>query len=72
MTAVEPPLKLKRKWLPKDGLYVVTSVKRSRWPGRIGGFLIQRKRVTRCTPNLRHELQMWAHRAEYLGEPWAC
>jgi hypothetical protein len=71
MEAVRPPLKVRRKRLLKDGLYVVSSVKRSRWPGRIGGFLVFRGRVTRMTPNLRHEFQMWAHRAEYWGDPWS-
>jgi hypothetical protein len=70
MEAVQPPLRLKRKWLPRDGLYQVTSVKRSRWSGRVGGFLIWKGRCTRMTANLRHEFQMWAHRAEFLGEPW--
>jgi hypothetical protein len=71
MKAVVPPLRIRgRKWLMKDGLYLVRSEKRSCWAGRTGCFLIWRGRCTRMTPNLRHEFQMWAHRAEYLGEPW--
>jgi hypothetical protein len=71
MVAVKRPLKLKRRSLPKDGLYQVTSVKRSRWQGRTGGFLVHRGRVTRMTPHLRHDFQMSAHRGVFLGEPWA-
>ena len=67
MTAVEPPLRIRgRKWLMKDGLYLVRSEKRSCWAGRTGGFVVCHGRCTRMTPNLRHEFQMWAHRAEWV------
>jgi len=67
MKAVKPPLRVKRKWLMTDGLYEVRTAKRSRWSGRVGGFLIYKGRCTRMTPNLRHEFQAWAHRAAFLG-----
>jgi len=58
MIAVRRPLRLRgRYWLPKDGLWKVETRKRV-----LGGFLVTRGRVTRCSPAIRRHLHAWAAR----------
>jgi hypothetical protein len=65
MIAVRRPLRLRgRYWLPKDGLWKVETRKRV-----LGGFLVTRGRVTRCSPAIRRHLHAWAARnAEFVGD----
>lgn len=72
MIGLRRPLRLRGRWKrPKDGLYRVVT-RRARWPSRCGAFLVYRGRVRRCSPSIRRKIHVYAHMAEYLGEPWAC
>lgn len=54
--------------VPRDGLYRVANSKRV-----LGGFLVERRRVTRCSPSVYRRIHILAMRnAQYWGDPFAC
>jgi len=69
MKRLSRPLRLRGRWRPpKDGLYRVATSKQV-----YGGFLVQRRRVTRASPYVRRYIHILAMRnAEYWGDPFAC
>ena len=69
MVALPRPLRLRGRWRPpKDGLYPVATSKKVH-----GGFLVQRRRVTRASPGyVKRYIHILAMRtAEYWGDPFA-
>ncbi len=69
MVALRQPLRLKGRWRPpKDGLYRVATGKKVH-----GGFLVQRRRITRASPYVRRYIHILAMRnAEWFCDPFAC
>jgi hypothetical protein len=64
MVRLQRPLRLLGRWRrPKDGLYRVATRRTVH-----GGFLVQRGRVTRCSPAVRKRIHIWARTAEYYGD----
>jgi len=68
MVALRRPVRLMgRRRPPKDGLYRVATGKRVH-----GGFLVQRRRVTRASPYVRRYIHLLAMRnAEWVCDPFA-
>ena len=68
MVALRKPLRLKGRWSPpRDGLYRVANSKKV-----LGGFLVQRRRVTRASPNVRARIHVLAMRnAKWHCDPFA-
>jgi hypothetical protein len=68
MVALRRPLRIRGRWSPpKDGLYRVATGKRV-----LGGFLVQRRRVTRASPYVRRYIHILAKRnAEWVCDPFA-
>ena len=68
MVALPRPLRLRGRWRPpKDGLYRVATRRKVH-----GGLLVQRRRVTRCSPYVRRYIHILAMRnAEWVCEPFA-
>jgi hypothetical protein len=69
MLALPRPLPLRGRWRPpRDGLYRVSNSKKV-----FGGFLVQRRRVVRCSPCVRRRIHILAMRnATFWGDPFAC
>jgi hypothetical protein len=68
MKRLRRPLRLRGRWRPpKDGLYRVATSKKVH-----GGFLVQRRRVTRASPYVRRYIHVLALKAEWFGDPFAC
>jgi hypothetical protein len=68
MVALPRPLRLRGRWRPpKDGLYRVATSRKVH-----GGFLVQRRRITRASPYVKRYIHVLALRAEYWGDPFAC
>jgi hypothetical protein len=67
MVRLRRPLRLKGRWRPPlDGLYRVATSRKVH-----GGFLVQRRRITRASPYVRRYLSVLSLRAEYWGDPFA-
>jgi hypothetical protein len=67
MIALEQPLRLLGRWRrPLDGLYRVSTRRRV-----VGGFLVRRGRVIRCSPAVRRRIHIWETRSQYWGNPFA-
>jgi hypothetical protein len=64
MVRLRRPLRLRGRWRPpQDGLYRVATSRKVH-----GGFLVQRRRVTRASPYVRRYIHILAMRnAEFVG-----